>query len=247
MAGPSEIIPPQGSNLARSEPTPQRLSPPASPQAEALTEIERKILDFMVQYLRANTYQPSIREIGRRFGIKSTKTVSEHLHALAEKGYLERDSARSRGVRILGVDLSTNTVAIPCYTELPTDPVAAGRDEGAQTVSIDRSLGGEEGCFFLRARGSDLALLGVEDGDLVLISPVTTQGAEDGSVVLARTGGGSLFHRVRKNGHGLTLESLGPSGERVMVDDQRRVPFLGRVAGFFRRVDEGPLPGPTRH
>ena len=60
-----------------------------------LTEIEEKILDYMVSYLRENTYQPSIREIGERFGIKSTKTVSEHLQALAEKGFLERDPSRS--------------------------------------------------------------------------------------------------------------------------------------------------------
>ena len=43
------------------------ISTPSRP-VEPLTEIERKILDFMVQYLRANTYQPSIREIGERFG-----------------------------------------------------------------------------------------------------------------------------------------------------------------------------------
>ena len=27
---------------------------------QAITEIERQILDFMVHYLRTNTYQPSI-------------------------------------------------------------------------------------------------------------------------------------------------------------------------------------------
>ena len=54
---------------------------------QSITEIERKILDFMVHYLRSNTFQPSIREIGERFGIKSTKTVSEHLQALADKGF----------------------------------------------------------------------------------------------------------------------------------------------------------------
>jgi len=54
----------------------------------SLTDIERKILDYMVQYLRSNTYQPSIREIGERFGIKSTKTVSEHLQALADGAWL---------------------------------------------------------------------------------------------------------------------------------------------------------------
>ena len=50
---------------------------------EPLTKIERRILNYLVDYLKENTYQPSIREIGKRFGIKSTKTVSEHLQSLA--------------------------------------------------------------------------------------------------------------------------------------------------------------------
>lgn len=234
--------------MARSEPIPTRLSPAAAPQAEALTEIERKILDFMVQYLRANTYQPSIREIGRRFGIKSTKTVSEHLHALSEKGYLERDSSRSRGVRILGVDLSTDTVTVPCYDELPADVAAEGRpDEHPTKISIDRRLGGEEGSFFLRAGSSDLELLGVAEGDLVLVSPVTSANVEDGAVVLARTGSATLFHRARRNGRGLVLESLDAAGEQITVDDPKRIALLGRVAGFYRKMDQAQVPGQTRH
>ncbi|MDZ7779514.1 MAG: transcriptional repressor LexA [Gemmatimonadota bacterium] len=233
--------------MARSEPTSTGLSPATAPQAESLTDIERKILDFMVQYLRANTYQPSIREIGRRFGIKSTKTVSEHLHVLAEKGYLERDSSRSRGVRILGVDLSTETVSVPCFSEMPDDPATAAEASGLERMSIDRRLGGTEGSFFLRASGADLALLGVEEGDLVLVSPVTATLVEDGAVVLARTGAGTVFHRLRRNGRGVVLESLGSESERVGVDDPEQLELLGRVAGFYRRMDESVLPAPTRH
>lgn len=233
--------------MARFEPTSQRRSPAAQPQAEPLTEIERKILDFMVQYLRANTYQPSIREIGRRFGIKSTKTVSEHLHALADKGYLERDSSRSRGVRILGVDLSTESVSVPCLSELPEDPQGAILDGDLPRISIDRRLGGRDGSFFLRAGTGDLALLGVEEGDLVLVSPVRAGDLEDGSVVLARTGSSALFHRVVLSGRQMTLEALAPGAEQVLVEDAADPPVLGRVAGFFRRVDEAALPTLTRH
>lgn len=209
--------------------------------------MEREILDFMVQYLRANTYQPSIREIGRRFGIKSTKTVSEHLHALSEKGFLERDSARSRGVRILGVDLSTGSVAVPCYAELPEHPPgAAGPD--VPRISIDRRLGGGEGSFFLRAGPGDLAVLGIEEGDLVLVSPSTPGEWEDGSVLVARTGSGSIFHRVGRNGRGLSLEALVPGGERVLVEDAVSLEVVGRVAGFYRRLGEaGSLNPLTRH
>lgn len=233
--------------MARSEPTSQRLGPPTASQTESLTDIERKILEFMVQYLRANTYQPSIREIGRRFGIKSTKTVSEHLHALAEKGFLERDSSRSRGVRILGVDLSTETVAVPCYDEVPADPAAAARTEEPDRLAIDRRLGGEEGSFFLRAAAGDLGVLGVEDGDLVLVSPASAPSLEDGAVVVVRTGHAGLFHRVHRNGRGLVLESLRTAGERVVVDDPARLSVLGRVVGFYRKVDEAGVPALTRH
>ena len=109
---------------------------------QSITEIERKILDFMVHYLRSNTYQPSIREIGERFGIKSTKTVSEHLQALADKGFLERDSSRSRGVRILGVDL---TRADGVGTVLPRASSGARRSE--DRAGRDASDGRPAACW----------------------------------------------------------------------------------------------------
>ena len=46
---------------------------------ESLTTLERRILDYLVEYLRENTYQPSVREIGRRFGNRDHTTV---LHAI---------------------------------------------------------------------------------------------------------------------------------------------------------------------
>lgn len=233
--------------MASSEPISQRESSPAVPRSEALTEIERKILDFMVQYLRANTYQPSIREIGRRFGIKSTKTVSEHLHALATKGFLERDSPRSRGVRILGVDLSTGAASLPCLAEAPLDPADVAASD-APRIAIDTRLGAEEGGFFLRAGEGDLAVLGVEEGDLVLVAPAGPEAWEDGRIVVAHTGSGTPFHRVGRNGRGLTLEPLVPGAERIVVEDPSALRVLGCVAGFFRRLDDATAPSLlTRH
>lgn len=230
--------------MARSEALAPREVPTSSRQVEPLTEIERKILDFMVQYLRANTYQPSIREIGERFGIKSTKTVSEHLQALADKGFLERDPSRSRGVKILGVDLSANTVAVPCFTEVPSN----GRSRDADTYfSVDRQMGGENGSFMLRASAGDLAVLGVEEGDLVLVSPASVADVEDGSVVIAEVGGASAFHRFARSGRGARLDALRPGGGSVHVEDAGALRIVGRVAGFYRRVDEVPAITLTQH
>jgi len=230
--------------LARSNTFPQRDGSTSVSPVEPLTEIERKILDFMIQYLRANTYQPSIREIGERFGIKSTKTVSEHLQALADKGCLERDPSRSRGVRILGVDLSAKTVSVPCFSEMPTGN--APRD--AETyLSVDRQLGSENGSFMVRAGSGDLAVLGVAEGDLVLVTPTTLDDVEDGGIVVVDVGTESAFHRFVRNGSGLYFEPLRPGGERTLIEDPSTVRLIGRVTGFYRRMDEAGALSLTQH
>ena len=80
---------------------------------EALTPLERRVYQYMIDFLAENTYQPSIREIAKKFRIKSTKTVSDLLHALTAKGYIERDQSRSRGVRILGFASAGQVQPVP--------------------------------------------------------------------------------------------------------------------------------------
>ncbi len=194
----------------------------------------------MVQYLRANTYQPSIREIGERFGIKSTKTVSEHLQALADKGFLERDPSRSRGVRILGVDLGAQSITVPCFLSMPEDALAARSSRADLHLAIDRRLGGSKGAFFVRAGVGDLAALGVHEGDYVLVEPASLADVESGAVVVAPTATGSSYHRLTRNGGGsVKLEALsGAAGECIVVPEGESINLLGRVAAFFRRMDE---------
>lgn len=220
-------------SLARTDGILESELPTTDRGAETLTEIEQKILDFMVQYLRENTYQPSIRDIGERFGIKSTKTVSEYLQALADKGRLERDPSRSRGVKILGVDLSGNTISVPCFSS-----IAASRGADAQSyISVDRQLGGRKGSFIVRARASELAVLGVTEGDLVLVSPVEFEGLEDGAVIVVGPSQAPMFCRFRKSGSSVSLEDLHPGGQGTVVKPSDSVQLWGRVAGFYRRME----------
>ena len=233
--------------MARSETTPQPQVTTPEGRVEPLTGIEREILDFMVQYLRSNTYQPSIREIGRRFGIKSTKTVSEHLQVLAEKGFLERDSSRSRGVKILGIDLNTQTVSVPCFNRVP-EPISEFRLEDTEVhLSVDRRMGGEEGSFIVVAGVNDLALLGVAEGDYILISPTSIENLEDGAIIVADFGEGASYHRLTRNETGVKLESLRPGNEETRVVEPATIESLGRVSGLYRRMDDGAKVNLTQH
>ncbi len=210
-----------------------------------MTDIERKILDYMVTYLRANTYQPSIREIGERFGIKSTKTVSEHLQSLADKGFLERDPSRSRGVRILDVDLQPEAVTIPCFDSLPTDRASVALDR----LTVDRRLAGTKGAIFVRAQGDELVTLGILEGDWVLVEPAGLHEVPDGAVVAAEVHGGpARWVTLSRNGRGFYLQGLHRDDAALHVEDPARIRLLGRVAGFVRRYDRAATPVPlTAH
>lgn len=214
----------------------------------ALNDLERRILDYMVQYLRTNTYQPSVREIGEQFQIKSTKTVSEHLRALADKGYLERDPSRSRGVRILGVDLSPETVSVPCFVALPDDRRGLRSDGIEAHYSVDRRMAGAEGCYFVRARGDEFSGAGVERGDFLLIEPATVADAKDGDLLVIQGPGGSDLVKYRRNGNTRQLRSARDGAEPIELAVDEELAVTGRVSGLFRSFDRAAVPiSPTTH
>ncbi len=212
-----------------------------------LSDLERRILDYMVQYLRTHTYQPSIREIGEEFGIRSTKTVSEHLGALAEKGYLERDPSRSRGIRILGVDLDPNTVAIPLFAELPRAARGFESDGVEGWLSVDRRLGAARGAYYLRVRDGRWRAFDLRAGDHVLVEPAGVSDLGHGDLAVLHLNGEPELYRVDRSveggreGRALRLRSA-RSGEATLVEDPERLVVGGRVAGLHRRFDDAPLP-----
>ncbi|MXV95383.1 MAG: hypothetical protein F4Z92_05830 [Gemmatimonadetes bacterium] len=214
----------------------------------SLNDIERRILDFMVSYLRTNTYQPSIREIGQRFGIKSTKTVSEHLQALANKGYVERDPSRSRGIRILGIDLNAQTVSLPCFRDL-RDATSGSREGAAEVrISLDRQLVSRGGGFVVRAPRDRLAAAGISEGDFLVIQPVRADELADGEIIVARGGGVTDFFQLKKRGSRFFFYPIGGDPSVPDGPEGAHPVIIGRVAALYRRMSALPFTAPiTAH
>src|SRR6476661_8897153 len=118
--------------------------------SEPLSQLERRVYHYMIDFLAENTYQPSIREIARKFRIKSTKTVSDLLHALESKGYIERDESRSRGVRLLGFAASGATQPVPYYASVNAGEPALVPENRKSFFTIDRRFLPTDDVFMLR-------------------------------------------------------------------------------------------------
>jgi repressor LexA len=205
-----------------------RQSLPEAMMPKPLTELESRVLDYLIEYLRRNTYQPSIREIGREFSIRSTKTVSELLQSLAEKGWIERDPARSRGVRLLGLEPPVHAVTVPLLSE---DEVAT------DGFVLDRRLAGRQGVFLFIARSPHLTAYGIRAGDLLVIEPTAPADVVDGDLLLVRRDDGAEVSKCSRRGADFVLDAeRAARPPLVLTQRQADTALLGVVAGVVRRL-----------
>jgi repressor LexA len=64
-----------------------------------LTDRQRKILVWIADHIDQHGYQPSIRDIGVKFKIKSPHGVASHLAALEKKGYVNLNAKTARAIK----------------------------------------------------------------------------------------------------------------------------------------------------
>jgi repressor LexA len=196
-----------------------------------LTTLERDVLDYLVEYVREHTYQPSVREIGTRFNIRSTKTVSELLQALADKGWVERDPSRSRGVKLLGLDLRADVVTVPHVDVHLNDPMLR---DSIESIALDRSIVGSSACFMISMVGDSMREAGIWDGDLLLIEPVAEEVLADGDLVVVRRDDETTVRRFLRSGDDTAL--LSGHLPSTLITSHSGAETLGRVVAVLRRL-----------
>ena len=72
-----------------------------SKEKAELNAREKAILKFVQKQIKANGYPPSVREIGKAVGLRSTATVHGYLNKLEEKGYIKREQQKGRTLKLL--------------------------------------------------------------------------------------------------------------------------------------------------
>jgi len=209
--------------------------------AESLTQLERRVYHYMIDFLAENTYQPSIREIARKFRIKSTKTVSDLLHALEHKGYIERDESRSRGVRLLGFAAAGATQPIPYYGKIHAGEPALMPEDRKGFITVDRRFLPSDDAFFLKVKGDSMVGRGILDGDFVMVTPSAKP--KDGDIVAARLGEDATIKTLRHRGNTIVLEPANANEREIQVSPSDDYSTLGVVCGIFRPFwEQDPVP-----
>lgn len=200
--------------------------------SEQLTKLESSVYQYMLDFTAEHTYQPSIRDIGKQFQIKSTKTVSDLLQSLARKGYIERDPSRSRGVRLIGFTGAAGAMPVPYYGRIHAGDPALLPEHREGFITMDRRFLPSDRVFYLKVEGDSMIGRSINDGDFVMVDPVSTPC--DGDIVAARFGAKSTIKTLDHEGSTVVLRAANPADRDIAVHPNDDFAILGVVAGVFR-------------
>jgi repressor LexA len=200
--------------------------------SEQLTRLESSVYQYLLDFTAEHTYQPSIRDIGRQFEIKSTKTVSDLLQSLARKGYIERDPSRSRGVRLLGFSGAAQSMPVPYYGRIHAGEPALLPEHREGFITMDRRFLPSDRVFFLKVKGESMIGRAIENGDFVMIDPAST--AKDGDMIAARIGSEATIKTMSHEGATILLKAANPADRDISVSPRDDFSVLGVVCGVFR-------------
>ena len=212
--------------------------------AEPLTSLESSVYQYLIDFTAENTYQPSIRDIGARFKIKSTKTVSDLLQSLTRKGYIERDPARSRGVRLLGFAGGFNTQPVPYYGRIHAGEPALLPENRESYITLDRRFVPGPTAFFLRVKGDSMVGKCISSGDYVLINPDVR--AQEGDIVAARLGAEATIKTYSLRDGRVVLRAANDGERDITVNPGDDFSVLGVVSGVFRPMADQPRMNPQQ-
>ena len=203
---------------------------------DTLSAVEQKVYHYLLDFLTEHTYQPGVREIGKRFRIKSKKTVSELLHSLERKGYIERDPARSRGVKLLGYQGVRRTQPVPFYGKIAAgDPILLPEHRKG-FITVDRRFIPSEDVFWLKIEGESMVGRGIFHGDFVMIQPGTD--VEEGMIIAARLGEDATVKPYTHRHGKVVLMPANPEDNEIVVNADDDFAIVGKVCGVFRPFQE---------
>ncbi len=186
-----------------------------------------RVMDYIRKFTEENGYTPSVREIAKECGIKSTATVHSYLAKLQDKGYLTKATNKKRSVTFS----KSSGVSIPLIgTVTAGQPIFAYENyEDYYTFPIGEFKG--EDLFMLRVEGTSMIDAGIMNGDKIIVRRQNT--AENGEIVVAMVEDSATVKRFyRKKGQII----LHPENESLsdMIFNDGEVSILGKVVGLMR-------------
>ena len=211
-----------------------------------LNKREKAILKFIEKQIATVGYAPSVREIGKAVGLRSTATVHGYLAKLEQKGYIKKENQKGRTLRLLkGGSENVNKENTPnkefySSRELVEVPVIGKITAGEPILAVENitdtfpipiDFVGNSESFMLTVRGESMIEAGILNGDYILVKKQNT--ANNGEIVVALIEDEATVKTFYKEKDHVRLQPENSTMDPIIVPDCK---ILGKVAGVFRKM-----------
>ncbi len=192
------------------------------------------VLDYINRYSDENGFPPTVRDMCRDLGIKSTATAYDYVNRLRDMGLLNKAENKKRAV---AVNTGEN-VRVPLLGAVAAgQPIFAAQNyDGYYTLPAGEFKGDE--LFMLRVRGESMIDAGIFDGDKIIVR--RQENAENGDIVVALfddgISEGATVKRFFKRDGRIVLHPENAAMEDILPPEGAEVLILGKVVGLLRSM-----------
>jgi repressor LexA len=209
-------------------------------ELKKLTNRQREVYDFIVEFRREHAYVPTIREISYHFKF-NIKSAHDHLKALARKGWIRRAGKGSRAIEILGPsgsmdDFDVQVARIPMAGRIAAGPTSHREENLDEYFVISSDLVPSSGnMYMVEVDGDSMIDSGILPGDKIVVRKQTA--ADVGDIVLAKVQGLEeeyTIKRLIKKGNKYFLKPENPKLDLIPFDPTKGGEIRGVVVGLWR-------------
>ena len=210
---------------------------------------QERMLQFITEFLNDQGYPPTVRDIQKACAISSTSVVDYNLNILQREGHIRRSPEISRGIEVPGHVWRDRDIAeipvlgyIAAGQPLPVPSSESwGQAEPVDTLEVShamlggRKLQGASDLYALRVRGTSMIDALIDDGDVVIIRPVTQ--VRDGEMVVAwlKKEKEATLKRMYKEDGRVRLQPANGQMDPIYVSLDN-VEVQGKVVAVFRSL-----------
>lgn len=194
---------------------------------EVLTHRQAEVLQVLEGYIERFGMPPTVRELMPLIRVSQIKAATDHLQALANKGYIRLHAGRSRGIQILQ----------PAEYGLPLiGRVAAGRpiesvEHVERVVRVPPDLFRRKPDYLLRVYGDSMFDAGIRDGDWIAVRKAET--ADPGQIVVASLEGEITVKTLNIDNGMVVLVPENPAYQPIRIAPEN-VNIVGVYVGLIR-------------
>ena len=189
-------------------------------------ESRSKILNFIREEIQNKGYPPSVREICKAVGFKSTSSVHGYLRELEREGLLRRDATKPRAMEL--TDNPKGRV-VPLIGRVTAGIPILAEQNIEDTIVLPQEMVRGEDIFALRVEGESMIEAGILNGDIVVVRRQAS--AVNGEIVVAMIEDEATVKRIFYEERRVRLQPENCTMGPIYANE---VTVLGKVVALFR-------------